>query len=524
MTLPLRSAFFTLLLLSQPAAALVIRAYNSAIHDRFFGFPAGPVMNPGFLYDPLKFTGVGWNSSQAFKHFTLVSPQHFVAAQHFLPAIGHELRFVAADGTVIGRTVTAFNNIAPDAGPGITDLTLGTLSAPLPPGVKPLPYLNLPNPADYIGRDLMIFGFVVRAGHGVVNDVAELDPDGGGTYGNNWLLEFIYSGSGTNPDDAHVEVGDSGSPTFAWEGGQPALVGIHFYVNTVGDDIFNVDTFIPPYVPKLDLVLAPSGYRMRPAIFTPTTLTFTPTYTPATVFHIGESASLNLALKNTGADLTGNFAVTLTFPAAQAPATITAAGCVVDSVSSGVWSIRKATVAAAEDISITASWTSVPNLTQITGTALVESDATTAATYPLSIPAAQTYAQWSQGLAQPGQADDPDGDGLENLLEYAFGSDPQSGFTSFPGGEASRPRISVAAGIVTFSYPERVNANLLGLSYVPETTPDLAPGPWPLSLPVGNATTTQPFSPAVPGFVKRVITWPLDTPVKGARVRVTQAP
>ena len=55
-------------------------------------------------------------------------------------------------------------------------------------------------------------------------------------------------------------------------------------------------------------------------------------------------------------------------------------------------------------------------------------------------------------------------------------------------------------------------------------TPDFAPGPWPLSLPVGNTTTTTAFSPAVPGFVKRVITWPLDTFVKGARVRVTLVP
>jgi hypothetical protein len=44
-----------------------------------------------------------------------------------------------------------------------------------------------------------------------------------------------------------------------------------------------------------------------------------------------------------------------------------------------------------------------------------------------------------------------------------------------------------------------------------------------MTLPVGASTTTQPFVPAVPGFVKRVITWPLDTPVKGARVRVTLA-
>jgi hypothetical protein len=261
---------------------------------------------------------------------------------------------------------------------------------------------------------------------------------------------------------------------------------------------------------------------MRPANFTPTTLSFTPTYTPATVFPIAEAATLNLALENTGATLTGNFAVTLSFPAAQAPATVTASGCVVESVASGVWSIRKATVAASEDISITASWTAVPDLTQITGTAVVESDSTTTATYPLSIPAAMTYATWAEDLDDDGQGDDPDGDGLVNLLEYAFGSDPESGFTSFPGGAANCPRLDNLNGIITLSYPERVNAALLGLTYQVELS-NLEPGPWATVLPVGATSTTQAFSPAVPGFVKRVITWTLDAPVKAARVRVELA-
>ena len=532
MKLPLHPVFVLLpTLLGPKAAALEIRVFNAAVHDRFTNFDtAPPVMNPGFLYDPLKFTGVGWNSTQAHKQFALVSPLHFLASKHNPPNVGHVIKFVAADGSVVQRNCTSVTVIQADD-PGATDLALCTLGAPVPANVKPLPYLNLPDTSNYIGRDLMVFGHgvaagtVLRAGHGEISDIDDLDPDvAGEVYGTNRLMEFIYSGTGTDPDDAYVTLGDSGSPTFAEENNQPALVGIHFYEQEEDGDHYNVDTFVPYYVPKLDLIMASTGYRVRPAIFTPTTLSFTPTYTPGTFFHVGEAASLGLALENTGVNLTGNFAVTLSFPGAQAPAAVTAAGCVVESVGSGVWSIRKATVAAGEDIAITASWTSVPELTQITGSAVVESDATTTATYPLSIPAAMTYAEWAQGLSEDEQADDPDKDRLENALEYAFGSDAESGFTNFPGGEANQPRMEFVGGTtVRFSYPERVNASLLGLSYQVEMTPGFAPGPWVMTLPVGASTTSQPFVPAVPGFVKRVITWPLDTPVKGARVRVTLA-
>lgn len=511
------------------AAAIEIRTYNSAVHDRFTGYPSSPVMNPTFLYDPLKFCGVGWNSNQAHKQFALVSPIHILASQHNPPGNTPIFKVVAPDGSVIQRNITGVT-VIPSDDPGISDLALCTLASPLPASVKPFPYLNLPDHSDYVGLDVILFGhsttpsLSLRAGHSEITDIGDLDVDGPGVYGTVWLMEALYPAAGTDPNDAYVTPGDSGGPSLSLlENGQPALVGVHFFESEDSGDHYNYDTFVPAYVPKLDPLMAPAGYRMRPAIFTPTTLSFTPSTTPANVFHIGEAASLDLALENTGATLTGNFAVTLTFPIAEAPATVTASGCVVESVASGVWSIRKATVAPAEDITITASWTTVPNLLQITGSAVVESDTTTTATYPLSIPAAETFSQWAVGLDDAGQNDDPDGDGSENVLEYAFGSDPESGFTSFPGGEANCPRVHHVGSMITLSYPERVNANLLGLSYQVEMTPDFAPGPWSLALPGLATSTTQPFSPAIPGFVKRVITWPRDTFVKGVRVRVTLA-
>ncbi|MCW1913230.1 hypothetical protein OJ996_06590 [Luteolibacter sp. GHJ8] len=525
------AALLLLPALTPPGHALDIRAYNSALHDRFTGYPFSTVMNPAFLYDASKFTGVGWNGSEAYKQFALISPQHFVCASHpgAPPAIGHNLRFIDSNGNLVQRQITALASIPADD-LGNTDLMVGTLAAAVPSSVvKPLAWLNLPTEGDYAGHDLVVFGYglvpgvVVRAGHGTIEDFGNGDVDGSGTsYGTTRLMRFIYEGSGTDPNDAHFIGGDSGSPTFVMQGGQPALVGIHYGVNPVGSDFHNYDTFIPPHVPKVDLLLSGSGYRMRPAIFTPTTLALTSGSTPANL-QSGASGSVNLTVGNTGAETTGNLTVTVSFPLSLAPSSITSAGCVVESVSTGVWQVRKAVVAAAENVVITAAWPSVPNTSELTATVAVESDTTTTSTHPLSIPVAQTYASWSQGLSEAGEADDPDDDGEVNLLEYAFGSPPSSGSHALPGGVLPFPVLMNQAGTVTLSYPERTQAALLGLSYAVETTTDPAQPSWPLSLPVGAVTSTQPYVPAIPGFVKRTLTWPADGPRKLARVRVELA-
>jgi hypothetical protein len=273
-------------------------------------------MNPNFLYDPLKFTGVGWNASQAHKQFVLVSRRHVLASQHNLPAMGHQITFVASDGSVVQRAVTAFNNIAADTPPGITDLTLVTLASALPDTVQPIPYLNLANEVDYVGEELEAFGFgvttgvIVRAGRGEINDIDDADVDGpGGTYGDARLMEYVYEGAGTDPNDAYLTVGDSGSPTFALAGTQPAVVGVHFTTADDAGDHYNYDTFVPHYAGKLDLLLAPAGYRMRPAIFTPTTLSFAWASTPA-LFEAGDPGSVDITLENSGATETGNFEAT----------------------------------------------------------------------------------------------------------------------------------------------------------------------------------------------------------------------
>jgi hypothetical protein len=92
-----------------------------------------------------------------------------------------------------------------------------------------------------------------------------------------------------------------------------------------------------------------------------------------------------------------------------------------------------------------------------------------------------------------------------------------------PGGHPLLPVITHQAGIVSLSYPERDDAVLRGISYLVETSTSPATLAGAITLPAGAALSTAPFSPAVPGFVKRTLTWPADGPKRFARVKVELA-
>ncbi len=513
--------------LTLPAAALEIRSYDPAVHNRFTGFPGAPVMNPAFLHDAAKFTGTGWFASGAHKQCTLVSPRHFVWATHHVPVDGQNVRFLDSGGTVVQRTVNAVAAMESDGGGG-SDLTLATLSAAVPATVEPFRYLNLPQESDYVGKSLMVFGFVTppespvvqpRAGRGAIAAFDSHDIDGAGSQGLTRTFRFDYNSLAGLADDAHLIPGDSGSPSFADVEGEPALVGIHAFYLPENEPIQNFDTFIPHYIAKLDEQMAPLGYRMRPANYTPTTLSFATATAPVSLRQ-AHPGSVTFTFANSGAQLTGNAELTLAFTAGQEPSSISAPGWVVESTGSSSWSIRKATMAAAEDIAVVAGWTSLPAIASLAVNATIQSDTATGAAHAPSFTLNPSYAAWALGLAEAGQGDDPDEDGLPNLLEYAFGGDAESGAMLLLSGDFIRPLVTHAAGNVTLSYPERSDAVLRGLSYQVETSADLDSLAGAVSLPAGAVSSTQPYVPDVPGFVKRVITWPSDGPVRFARVKV----
>ena len=133
-----------------PAAALVVRIFNPADHLRINGYPASPTINPTFLNPGgtaaglIDLTGVGWSVQDTTKQLTLVSPRHFVGANHFQPGVGSAVRFLAKDNSIYTLTIASIRTI-PNDDNTTSDVFLGEFATELPASaaVLPLPYLNL---------------------------------------------------------------------------------------------------------------------------------------------------------------------------------------------------------------------------------------------------------------------------------------------------------------------------------------------------------------------------------------------
>jgi hypothetical protein len=515
------------LLLTLPVHGLTVQGFNPTEHNRFTGFPTAPVMNPGFLYDASKFTGVGWwiwtsgTFGTIYAPITAVSPRHLLCASHSVPSGGTLVHFIDSTGALLQRAAQSAVAVPNDAA-GNSDLCVVTLASPLPPTVAHLPWLNLAGGEEsYLGKELIVLGQTPngtpRGGRAVTADFDGEDGQLAGTHNITWLFDSTSSPA----NDSALTPGDSGGPSFGMAGSQPALVGVHSAIATEGTVTESYDSFVPRYATRVDAILAPAGHRLIPAHFTPTTLEI-PAATPGSLrrFNPGQ---VGFTIANSGGELTGNLAVTISFPTGHQPDSMSAPGWVVEPAGIGTWNLRAATLAAGANLAFTANWTALPDLASISASLSADSDTATAVTANLSFPLGPSFAEWADGLAAPGQGDDPDGDGLENLLEYALGGDPESGALTLPGGHPLLPVISHQGGTVSLTYPERDDALLRGISYLVESSTSPAALAGATTLPAGAASTTAPFSPPLPGFVKRTVTWPADGPRRFARVKVELA-
>jgi hypothetical protein len=245
---------------------MTVTNYSAAANDRFAsGFPMAPVRNvdPAFVGLPYCWSGVGWNPAQAVKGYGFVSPQHYLVARHF-GGSANVSAFTRED-VVVERSqasveATEYGMIF--AGQTIGDLSLGTLTQPMPSIVR-YPVLDL-NPSStsnstgpYVGLAVIVYGR--GPNNSSSTRVAEATVASVNVSGQNHYIA-------TERTAIQLETNDSGSPIFhPWtnpDGGRElAILGNHAAINE--DFNFHNFTGTREVIETLAGLMRVQGYALR---------------------------------------------------------------------------------------------------------------------------------------------------------------------------------------------------------------------------------------------------------------------
>ncbi len=122
------------------------------------------------------------------------------------------------------------------------------------------------SPGNFVGQDVFMFGKAsgfpvtaqMRLGRNTIDEFLPnfSHPNLGASVTDVVLFDYDTPTGGTGDDEAKVEGGDSGAPTFVIYNGKPVLIGMHWFVYTSGD--FNNpssgtgDTAVPGYINLLN--------------------------------------------------------------------------------------------------------------------------------------------------------------------------------------------------------------------------------------------------------------------------------
>lgn len=261
------------------AEALVINSYDPAVYDRFASgtYPGDPEPNPNFFASSYDWSGVGWMTANQTRSITMVSPLHFVVANHWQIPSGSSVTFFNRDGELKNYTVASYSTFSfTDAnGTHTSDLALGWLTTPIPEAdnIAHYPVLNADDPATpefdldwYLNKDIYVYGWYAKAGENAINgfawagtgDPPETSAD------LTFTSMFDYDSRGYYPGLAGCEPGDSGSPTLMPWNSQLTLLGTHFGVSALQPAATwtTFDAFIPVYVDDMNLAMESSGYSV----------------------------------------------------------------------------------------------------------------------------------------------------------------------------------------------------------------------------------------------------------------------
>ena len=230
----------------------------SSTHDRFY---AGA--DKAFVGDPYDWSGVGRSSNGAW--VAMISPTHFVSANHYHPSAGDTIAFYEGNSTAgqsHAYTVASFG-FDTNYGGQSSDLWLGRLTAPLNPKhrIARYPVLALASDAAYLDTFIFAYGAPNRVGTSRIGAIVDDFEIGRTRTMRYWF--HATEGTGTGAGDCHLIGGDSGGPSFALVGGKLALVGTHFTTNDSNgvpdpEDAWpygygwSGDAFVPFYIDQLN--------------------------------------------------------------------------------------------------------------------------------------------------------------------------------------------------------------------------------------------------------------------------------
>jgi hypothetical protein len=264
-----------------PAEALVINSYSSdpALYDRFISgtYPSNPAPNPNFFASSYDWSGVGWMSSNQTRSITMVSPLHFVVANHWQVPPESSVTFLNGGGELKNYTVDKYSIFSFTDGNGThtSDLALGWLTAPIPEtdDIAHYSVLSADDPATpefdldwYLNKDVYVYGWHAKAGENTISDFTWAGTgDPPETSGDLTLTSmFDYESLGYYPGLAGAEPGDSGSPTFMPWNGQLTVIGTHFGVSALQPAVTwtTFDAFVPFYVKDINLAMEASCYSV----------------------------------------------------------------------------------------------------------------------------------------------------------------------------------------------------------------------------------------------------------------------
>lgn len=456
--------------------ALEVRAYSAASHNRFINFTTIPAHNASFIYNAYDLTGVGWLDSDVRRQFTMISPIHFVGANHFKPNLNsvQTLNFLDNTNEIRPRTILSQLAISNDAGLD-SDLLLGKIANPLESteGISFHPYYN--TSGSYAGFDLITLGSDgsassgPRAGSGTVSGETNIAVTG---INSTRSLAWVYFNATGEDNDSYLVGGDSGSPAFIDRNGIAAIVGTNSAIGlTDAGDRINYATLIPYYATKVNASMALDGYHLTKAIPGSTLLSLTRT-APTGMIRAGHDFTVSLDIENVRSngffannETADNVKLQNAFSTNTTATNVLGVDWFDESDSSGL-KARRAFIN--NDSSVSYSMTlNVP----VAGTTVQEvtyyADQFTSVTESFNIEIMESFISWGLDLTDSAATGDDDQDGIDNLLEYAFGGDPTVSAQTLPNSTTS---ILPTYDGSTLTYNQRIDASDRAITYTVMTS------------------------------------------------------